>query len=155
MVNITDSHDVLTQYIVDKLRTNYALLIAAVTGVAVPSPDDIYYGDQDKLPRTPSVCVEPLDTGRTLQGVSYRADNEFTWSIFVYHDKFQDNQLTRKECQQVAEVIVTLLHQDPQMGGNAIHSFAPSNESGYVFRAKTQYRANKISYSASTKTRLR
>lgn len=154
MVNITDSQDVLTQYIVDKLKANYAALTTAVDG-EVGSADDVYYGDQEKFPRTPSICVEPGTLDRELQGVSYTALNTITFYIFVYHAKVQDNQLTRKEVQQVSEAVTALLHLDPQLGGYAIHSFAATNESGYVYRKDTQYRTNRITFQVTTKTRLR
>lgn len=153
MPSITDSVDTITQYVIDKLITNAALL-KSTSGVVVGS-DDIYYGDQEKFPRTPSICVDPGNRRRDLQGVSYRTDNNFTLYIYVYHAKVQDNQLTRKEAQQISEAIETLLHQDPQLGGNVIHGFCSLNESGYVYRQNTMYRTNRITFEPYSKTRLR
>lgn len=153
MPSITDSVDVITQYVIDRLRTNAALL-KTTTNVVV-DPQDIYYGDQEKFPRTPSVCVDPGNRQRTLQGVSFRTDNNFTIYILVYHAKIQDNQVTRKESQQISEAIETLLHNDPQLGGNVIHSFCSLNESGYVYRTNTMYRTNRITFEPYSKTRLR
>lgn len=150
----TDSVDLVVQYVIDKLKTNYAALTSAVGG-QVGSADDVYYGDQEKFPRTPSICVDPGTMDRTLQGVSFRTDNNFVIYILVYHAKLQDNQLTRKEAQQVSEAIETLLHQDPQLGGLTIHSFCSRNESGYVYRRDTMYRTNRITFEPYSKTRLR
>ena len=155
MPSVTDSPDVLCQFIVDKLKANYALLTAAVSGVTVSSPDDIYYGDQDKFPRSPSICVEPGTLDRELMGVSFRTNNTITFFVFVYHARVQDNQATRKEAQQISEVVTTLLNNDPQLGGNAIHSYTSTNESGYVYRKETMYRTNRITFQVFTKTRLR
>lgn len=153
MPSITDSVDVITQYVIDKLRANASLLKTS-TNIAVDA-QDIYYGDQEKFPRTPSVCVDPGNRQRTLQGVSFRTDNAFTIYILVYHARIQDNQITRKEAQQISEAIETLLHQDPQLGGNVVHSFCSLNESGYVYRTGTMYRTNRITFEPYSKTRLR
>jgi hypothetical protein len=154
LVNITDSMDTVAQYVVDKLKTNYAALTSMVDG-EVGSSDDVYYGDQELMPRTPSICVDPGTEQRTLQGVSFRTDNNFVVYIYVYHAKIQDNQLTRKEVQQVSEAIATLLHQDPQLGGLVIHSYVALNESGYTYRGKTMYRTNRLTFEPYSKTRLR
>lgn len=153
MPSITDSMDVITQYIIDKLKANTSVLTTS-TGVTVDAAD-IYYGDQDKFPRTPSICVDPNNRRRDLHGVSFRTDNNFAIYILVYHAKVQDNQLTRKEAQQISEAIETLLHQDPQLGGNVIHSFCSLNESGYVYRTNTMYRTNRVTFEPYSKTRLR
>jgi len=155
MPSITDSVDVVTQYVIDKIKAAcVANDIVTTTGVYLGA-DDVYYGDQDKFPRSPSVCVDPNNRQRTLQGVSFRTDNNFALYILVYHAKIQDNQLTRKEVQQISEAIETLLHQDPQLGGNVIHSFCSLNESGYVYRQSTMYRTNRITFEPYSKTRLR
>jgi hypothetical protein len=151
--SITDSVDTVTQYVIDKLKANAALLKSS-TNVVVDAAD-IYYGDQEKFPRTPSICVDPGNRRRDLQGVSFRTDNNFTLYIYVYHSKLQDNQLTRKEAQQISEAIETLLHGDPQLGGNVIHSYCTLNESGYVYRQNTMYRTNRITFEPYSKTRLR
>lgn len=155
MVSITDSVDVVTQYIIDKIKAAcIANDIVTSTNVALAA-DDVYYGDQEKFPRTPSVCVDPGNRQRALQGVSYRTDNNFTIYILVYHAMLQDNQVTRKEVQQLAEAIETLLHADPTLGGNVIHSFCSLNESGYVYRNSTMYRTNRMTFEPYSKTRLR
>jgi hypothetical protein len=153
MPSITDSVDTITQYVIDKLKANVAVLKS--TSNVVVGTDDIYYGDQEKFPRTPSICVDPGTRRRDLQGVSYRTDNNFTIYIYVYHAKLQNNQLTRKEAQQISEAIETLLHLDPQLGGLVIHSFCTTNESGYVYRQNTMYRTNRITFEPYSKTRLR
>lgn len=155
MVNITDSVDTVTQYVVDKIKiAATAHDIVTTSGVTLDSAD-IYYGDQEKFPRSPSVCVDPGSRTRTLQGVSYRTDNNFSIYILVYHAKIQDNQQTRKEVQQLSEQIETLLHADPTLGGYVVHCFCGLNESGYVYRQNTMYRTCRITFDVYSKTRLR
>lgn len=155
MPSITDSVDALTQYVIAKIKAAcVANTLVTTTGVYAGA-DDVYYGDQDKFPRTPSICIDPGNRQRILQGASFRTDNNFTIYILVYHAKVQDNQATRMEAQQLSEQIETLLHLDPQLGGLVIHSFCTLNESGYVYRQNTMYRTNRITFEPYSKTRLR
>ena len=155
MVNITDSVDAVTSYVIAKIQAAATAQTLKTSSGVTLAPEDVYYGDQEKFPRTPSVCVDPGNRQRDLQGVSYRTDNKFALYILVYHAKIQDNQLTRQEVQQLSEQIETLLHLDPQLGGLVIHSYCTLNESGYVYRQATLYRTNRITFEPYSKTRLR
>ena len=118
------------------------------------------YGDQDRLPSTPAVCVEPGDKDRTLEGVPNMTLNEFTIFVMVYHNKVQDNQLTRRECDMLAYEIEAYLHEDLQLtlGDPAapalIHGFVRSNESGYSFKNGTLYRSARLTFYGKNKTSL-
>jgi hypothetical protein len=121
---------------------------------------DVWYGDQDRIPRTPAICIEPNEKNRTLAGLPNMTENEFQIYIMVYHNKAQDNQNTRLECDQVAFDVEKLLHQDLQLtAGNPsdpmmIHGFVRSNESGYTFKAGTLYRSARLSWFGKNKTSL-
>jgi hypothetical protein len=144
---------VITQLLVDKIAANAASYTIPI------APEDVMYGDQDRIPRTPFVCVEPNDKQRTLKGVPNMTENEFQIFILLYHNKVQDNQLTRKEIDQFAYEVEQLIHQDLQLknGGltpNMIHGFCQSNESGYTFKAGTLYRTARLTYRGLNKTSL-
>lgn len=152
---ITDSVDKVAQYIIDLLKANVAVL-KSEDNVAQMVPSNIYYGDQEKFPEVPAICVDPGTRPRRLEGVSYRSHNDFNIYIMFYFAKVdQSNQDTRKQIQQIAEAAETLIHQDPQFGGLLIHGFCELNESGYTYRAGTMYRSNRVTFSGYSKTRLR
>lgn len=119
---------------------------------------NVFYGDQDQLPGTPTVCVEPNDKQRELAGAPNMTENTFIIFILIYHDKLQDNQQTRLEVDQIAFDIEHLLHQDLQLTvtGNPllIHGFVERNESGYVYKKGTLYRTARITYKGMNKTSL-
>jgi len=120
---------------------------------------DVFYGDQDRIPATPSVCVEPGDKTRQLDGAPSMTQNEFEIYILVYHNKVQENQLTRLECDQIAYDIEMLVHQDLQLtnGGvtpNVIHGFVRNNESGYTYKRETLYRSARLTWYGKNKTSL-
>jgi hypothetical protein len=154
---LTDSLDTVTQFLLDKITTAAtAGTIKSVDGSVVLQPEDIFYGDQEKYPHVPAVAIEPNSRPRTLHGVSYRTDNNFTIYLLVYHASVaQSNQDTRQQVQQIAENIETLIHLDPQFDGLLIHGFCEMNESGYTYRQGTLYRTNRITYSGYSKTALR
>lgn len=153
MSSLTDSLDAVAQFLMDKIVTNADTL--RTSDNIVVNPEFVYYGDQNKIPGTPAVCIEPNNRGRTLQGVSYRTDNEFLVFIMVYVSRVQDEQLSRKQAQQLSEAIEALIHKDAQLGGLLIHGFCELNESGYTFRNGTLFRTNRITYSGYSKTALR
>jgi hypothetical protein len=120
----------------------------------------VYYGDQDRFPATPSVCVEPGDKNRTLQGAPNMTQNDFEMFILVYHNKVQGNQNTRKEVDDLAYSIEQFMHQDLQLtNGNPsdpymIHGFVATSESGYAFKAGTLYRVVRLTWRGRNKTSL-
>lgn len=135
-------------------------------GVNVPmvNIDDIFYGDQDKLPRVPAVCLEPGNVVRDLDGVATRGmvRNNFSVAIFVYHVNMEVQQ-TRMQVDEIGEAIQTLLHANLQLkvGGTdpqdetVIHGFVTGFQSGYTFRQpKGLYRSVMMTWEGTTKTRL-
>jgi hypothetical protein len=116
--------------------------------------EDVFYGDQDRIRTTPTICVEPSDKTRSLTGAPNMTENQFEVFILVYHNKVQDNQLTRKEVDQLAYEIEFLLHQDLQLGGLLIHGFVDRSESGYVYKSGTLYRTARMTFRGKNKTSL-
>lgn len=155
MSTLTDSLDIVTQYIIDKIKAA-ATAQSLSCGSNFLSPDSVFYGDQMKLPQVPAVCVEPNNRQRTLAGATYRTDNNFTVYLLCYNASVTDSDLVvRKQIQQMSEAIETLIHQDPQFGGLLVHGFCESNESGYTYRSNTLYRTNRILYNGLSRTALR
>lgn len=135
-------------------------IIAQITGgtySVVPAdsnPMDIFFGDQDRIPRTPAVCIEPGEKNRELQGAPNMTLNTFDVFVLIYHNKMQEIQLTRRECDQLAYEVELRLHQNLQLGGIISHGFCVSNESGYTYKQNTLYRTARLTYRATSKTSL-
>jgi hypothetical protein len=153
----TDSLDVVAQALVNKITTAAAGgLLHDALGDTILQPANVFYGDQSKYPAVPAVAIEPNSRPRTLNGLSFRTDNNFTVYILCYHNQLdQSIQKTRQQIQQLSENIETLIHQDPQLGGLLVHCFCENNESGYTYRSGTLYRSNRITFSGYSKTMLR
>ena len=142
---------VIAQLCLDKIE-------AAMATFDLPV-QDVFFGDQDRLPRTPAVCIEPSTKSRTLAGAPNMTLNEFEIFFLVYHLAVQGNQITRKEVDHLAYQIEFLFHQDLQLknGGatpNLIHGYVRSHESGYVYKGNTLYRTARLTYIGTNKTSL-
>lgn len=142
---------VIAQLLVDKITLAKATFRVPVI--------DVFYGDQDRIPHTPSVCVEPNAMQRNLEGAPNMTMNEFEVFILVYHNAVQELQKARKEVDQVAYDISKLIHQDLQLknGGatpNVIHGFIRAQESGYTFKQNTLFRSARLTYYCKNKTSL-
>jgi len=146
----TSDPTVITQLILDKIEAAKATFRIPVI--------DTYYGDQDRILHTPSICVETGEKQRALHG-TVMTENEFLVYILVYHNKVQGNELTRKECDMIGYDVEMLLHQDLQLknGGtvaNVIHGYVQSHESGYTFKQNTMYRSARLTWHGLNKTSL-
>ncbi len=137
---------VITQALYQKIDDNKSTFRIPVQAV--------HYGDQDRLPVTPAVCLEPGSKQRTLVGQPNMTQNDFEVFILVYHDMIQSTALSRLQADQIAYDIEKLLHQDLQLGGNLINGFVASHESGYTYKVRTLYRAARLTYRGFNKTSL-
>jgi hypothetical protein len=131
---VTDKLTVYTQALVDKFTAN-----AVSLGI-----QDVFYGDQNKVPRSPAVCVEPNDKGRDLVGAPRYTETILSVYVIIYHAVVQDEQVTRKQADLFAEAVEDLIHLDPQLGGLVIHCMVTSSQSGYAVKARSLFRATRM-----------
>jgi len=141
----TDSYVTISQYIKDLLANNTTLGL-----------QDVWYGDQQLVPRVPAAAVEPGTLRRSLGGVSPGGvtENYIAVYVMVYHAGIKDTQTTKKECDEHAEKIITALHADLTMGGLVIHGFCTEVDPGYATRGGELFFATRIQWEGLTKTRL-
>lgn len=115
---------------------------------------DVYYGDQNNIPRTPSACVDPGGKDRGLNGAPRRTLVTLTNYVLIYHNKMTSTEIIRREDDQRAEAIEKLIHQDSQMGGLVIDSMVTGIESGYLMRERTMFRASRLTIEAHVQEML-
>lgn len=115
---------------------------------------DVYYGDQELIPRTPAATVEPGGIRSELAGAPALALNNIPISIMIYHAGVKNTQVTRKECDQKAMLVRGVLHNDLHLGGLVIHGYCTNIESGYAQRSNTLFRATRITWEGTSKVRL-
>jgi hypothetical protein len=98
----------------------------------------VYYGDQDKLPFTPAVCVEPTVKDRSLQRAPRGTTVNLTAYILVYHGAIIDTMTQRKANDEMAEAIEERIHEKNEFDGLMISTLVDRIESGYSFKGSLQ-----------------
>lgn len=112
---------------------------------------EVYYGDQERLPGSPIVCVESDAKPRELKGAQRQTRVDFRVYILVYVIRIdQSIQTSRREADTLTEQIETLIHQKPTLDGLVIHGMCTGIESGYVDRNGTKVRASRLTYEAQS-----
>lgn len=121
----------------------------------------LFYGDQDRIGVTPTLCVESGPTDRSLVGALNRTENRLICYIILYWGKVQDVQVDKLQGEQCAEAIVRLLDDNLQLelagdGGVVIHGFVTDIDPGYILRneRRTLMHAIRLTWTGKTKTML-
>jgi hypothetical protein len=119
----------------------------------------ILYGDQKRVPVTPTVCVEAGQTVRELAGIPRRTENNLVCNILVYYAKVDTNQETKLASEQCGEQIAYHLDANPTLelngdGGIVIHGWVREIDPGYSYKDGTLYHAVRLVWVGKTKTML-
>jgi hypothetical protein len=141
----------------DKVSVIGQAVFAILTNAApVLGLQDVFYGDQEKIPRSPTACVETGLKNRELTGVPRRTTNTMQLFIIVYHSRVQDNQVTRLESDQFAELVEDELHKSENvtLGGLVSHSMVVSSEYGYARRSNLLWTATRMTYQTTSLVNL-
>jgi hypothetical protein len=145
---LTDSISVLAEYQVDLIKNNATTLLLPT----LPSGDvPVFYGDQQLIPVTPTICVESGPRQRILNNTGLATEIDFTTFFLVYHGKLQDSQLNKLECDQYAEQVEVILHSDMQMGGLVIFGLVTVIDPGIAMRSGTMMRATRITWNGRSR----
>lgn len=151
----TDDFVAIAEYIVGQLRTDFAQVTTTDQAITLWA-DAIFYGDQHKIPKAPTLCVEPGPYLASLIGASAslpRKDNTIQLIFMLYHGKIQDVQLTRQQCDELARSLMKYLDsQRTTMGGRVIFGHVISIEPGYAVRGGDELRAARITWEGKSRT---
>lgn len=117
---------------------------------------DIFYGDQNMLPRTPSACVIVGDASTELVGAPRYVQTDFSVQVLVYHCKIQDSQITELECTQRAEGIRDLLNNAYTLGGRVLNGMVTKVEPGFIEKGASQswYRTTRLTWEGYSRFNL-
>lgn len=144
MADLTDKVSVVATKLLDLLEENKVSL-----GLL-----DVWYGDQDKLPRQPAACVEAGSKSRDLNGVPRRTQVIMEVFVIVYHERVSDAEENQRKSELLSEAVEDLLHQDSALDGLVIHSMVTSNEPGYVVRGGAQVKASRLTFQCTSQKML-
>lgn len=120
---------------------------------------DVFYGDQSRIPRTPAVCIEPGGKERVLNGMPRRTDVTLTVYLLVYHYQLTGPEAVRENNDNLAEDIEAVLHLDAQfrdVGGapTVVDSMVRNIESGVQAKTNSLFRASRLTFEARSQIQL-
>ena len=156
------------KYPEDVAQRVYDILDANRTALGIPDKG-LYYGDQDKIPVTPTYCVEPGPSTKELAGALYQVEVQFELYVMVYHSPVKEIQTTQKEVQLLASAVEELFHlsylrlQPPQNPGSqlpadqfVVQGHFVGNDPGYTAKNNglTLMRAVRLTWQGKSKIRL-
>jgi hypothetical protein len=121
-------------------------------GASALGIEDVFYGDQTQLPRTPAVCVAPGSKRRAWSGASLRTENNFETYVYVYYGKVQDVQANTHAAQTLADAIEDLVMQDIRLGGIVIWTLCTGNEPGMINKMGSLLVGNRLTFESMSKT---
>lgn len=117
--------------------------------------EDVFYGDLDRIPRSPAACIETGEKTRELEGAPRRTLVTMPVYIFVYHNALKaasDDQ--KEENDLLSEAIETEIHKYPHLGGLVIHGMCTALEPGYEQKQDNIWQVTRITYEATSKVML-
>ena len=152
----------MSQVLSDSVLTlSQRLYDIATANKATWGVQDVWYGDQVNLPRTPALCIEPGRKTRQFAGAPDMTDNNFDVFFLLYHGAVRETQTTRKEAITCAEAIEKYFQVNhfnlANASGDQIALFGYFREvdPGYVYKNGTLYSAVRMTWNGYTKTSLR
>ena len=143
----TDSSEVVANYI-------YTMMKGVAETFSPEQIQDVFYGDQVLLPKTPAICVVPGVKQREFQGASLRVLNIFETLIYVYYCKIQDVQQNTHGCVALADAIEKFVHADFTLGGNVFSIICEQSEPGIATKSGDLMMAARLLFRSQSKTML-
>jgi hypothetical protein len=114
----------------------------------------IYYGDQERIPKSPTVCIEPDIKDSPLYAAGRQTRPMFTIYFLIYHSEVRNVQSNRRDSDALAERIEDFLNSDPQMGGLVVHGYVSQSASGYSPKTDSLMRSNRLTFTAESRHQL-
>lgn len=116
--------------------------------------EDVHFGDQDRLPRTPCLSVEPGPQSRDYNGAPRRFQVTLDAYVMVYVEKIQDVGSNVRLLLATVKRVEEVLHADSTLGKRVISSYVAETEPGYATRGKTLMRAARLTFRATSQKML-
>lgn len=135
-----------TYHAQDVVQGVFNVLTTAKTTLGL---QDIWYGDQANIPRTPAVCVEPSITRRKIHSAANlpRTENEFNVLVMVYVSLLSDSGTIEKTKDLLLDQVCDTLNTDYTLGGLVLWGLTSECDPGYNLKGGKLFRVGKIVYS--------
>lgn len=115
---------------------------------------DVWYGEHNTIPRTPSLTVDPRTKTRALRETGHTVINTFEVVLTLFHSRLSSGQVMMSEVLSLAEQVEKVIHSDRKLGGLIVHGYVGRISTGFTTRNKVILKAAEIQWSGFSKTRL-
>jgi hypothetical protein len=127
-----------------------------------PAIKTIFYGDQEMIPETPALCIEPAEIERELQGVPFQTQNTLQVAFIVYNAGLGSMQDIQRATDLLAEDIIDVINRDSlpvRMDGTGANGLVTQGwvtnfQMGYAMKANMLMRADRFIWTGTSKTNL-
>lgn len=99
---------------------------------------DVFFGDQRMIPRTPTVCVAPVFVNIEPTSTGFQSLDELRLWVYIYHGKIQDYEDNLEECLALAESVRTLVDSDKKNKDTVLFGYTERLELGASARNRTE-----------------
>lgn len=138
---------VIAKALVDQYKTDMA-------GTNTFGLNDVFYGDQVKIPKSPTLCIEPAQTVRIVNSTGCQTENDFALNVILYDSRLGDVEGIQFDLDTLAEDIMDDLNKVGTLGDLIVFGHALTIEYGYLIKSNRLMRADRIVFTAKTKTEL-
>jgi hypothetical protein len=116
----------------------------------------VYDGDMNIIPETPSVAVIPGTKSRELYAAPVTTRVDLQVALMVYHNRLQEVQKQQRETVELSEAIEELFHRhvNQTLSGLVIFGMFTSVEPGYADRQGTILRTTRMTWEAQSRHSL-
>lgn len=152
-------------YKVTELAVHLQGLLTATASLGF---EDVFYGDQNLIPRSPAACIEPVVIHRELIGLPYNMENRMQVYVYVYFALQSDVQAVQLGVDELAEDTAEVINKDglppagalasdpdttgTSFGGRVIWGHVAKIEYGYAVKRNQLHRADRLTVDCLTKT---
>lgn len=135
------------EYKITQFCTNHTSLTPALWSV--------FYGDQEKLPKRLTICVEPNIKRNSLRNATRGITREYELYVIVYYTNLNEGGIfSRKGADKFAEEIEAELNNDSSLGGRLMHCYVTEVASGYSNKEGTVVKAARLTFAGEVTDRL-
>lgn len=114
----------------------------------------VYLGDQERIPFSPTICVEPGPKTRELAGVPRRTNTLLTVYVLIYHGEISDGRDVMDKNQTLVESVVAALDADDTQGDKLVHGYCSEIAPGYVKKTGKLMQGTRITYTGVIREQL-
>lgn len=105
----------------------------------------VYYGYQQLIPAFPALSVESGRKGRVGSG-THRFEIQFSVLMMLEHGSIQSTEITKKESEELSELIEQKIHEDFTLGGLVLFGYIRSIDPGVRLRESEMIRATRLTW---------